>query len=563
MQSRSEALQAIQNQEFDVAVIGGGIVGVGIAQNAAVRGLSVVLVEKADFASGTSSKTTKLIHGGLRYLEQLHFRLTRELCHERALLETLAPQLVKDFSFILPIGEDSRFFSLKAQAGLTLYDLLAMNTSNRRHHRLSQKEVIGAAPSLSSKKVVGGLRFHDCITDDSRLVLEVLKSACHRGAFAANYLEARNFDLDGGRITKIHCRDRYSGADVSISCKTVVNATGVWSDELVKKVDPSWGTHVAPAKGVHIMLPHSAFETSTALFLPTKDGRYVFVVPWQKALMIGTTDTLFEGSLDSPLPNEDEISYLLNVVNSYSRETLNRSDVIAAWAGLRPLVGGDTASKDVATSQKSTANLSREHELFEGPGGMVGLIGGKLTNYRILSQHVVDKIVGKLPTEVVSRMVPAITNEIMLGGWNDKDDYLTTTAEISAKARKLGVEPATLDHILASYGRDSLRILEHIERDPALNKRICPDFPPIMAEVAFTVRHEMALSLEDILFRRIRLALVHQEQTMQAAPKVARLVQGLTGWDEARTTAELRNLETALSEHMVFKVKTAAAEEAR
>jgi glycerol-3-phosphate dehydrogenase len=542
MKTRSQALENVTLREFDMVVIGGGIVGAGIAQNAASRGLSVLVIEKEDFASGTSSKTTKLIHGGLRYLEQFHLHLTRELCQERALLESLAPHMVRDFSFILPLTKRDPLFGLKAQLGLTLYDLLAWSTTNKRHQKIDLREMLEAAPSLSPKVVTGGLRFHDCITDDSRLVIEVLKSAVTEGADVVNYLEVTGFQAENNRVTAVECHDRYSGKELIIKCKSCVNAAGVWSDKLLKKLDDTWRPTVSPAKGVHIMVPPSAFETNSALFLPTVDHRYVFVVPWQRALMIGTTDTGYSGKIDNPLPVQDEIDYLLDVVNRYSEPNkLNRSDVIASWAGLRPLVGGAT------TDSSSTSNLSREHLIFEGPGGIVGLIGGKLTNYRLMAGQVVDKILEKIPMGTGKQ---ANTRRLMLGGWLDKNDFLAQTASIASKARRLSIEPSTLDHLIASYGRDANLVVDIVERDPSLNKRICPDFPNIMAEIPYCVANEMAVSLEDLLFRRMRLAMVHQHQTLEAAPRVAKLMQSLLDWDDARTNLELTALEKSLNEHL-------------
>lgn len=554
MQSRNQALAAIKDKTFDVAVIGGGIVGAGIAQNAASRGLSVILIDKSDFSSGTSSKTTKLIHGGLRYLEQFQFRLSKELCHERALLEQLAPHLVKDFSFVMPIQDGKRTFGIKADIGLTIYDVLSWNIGTpRRHQRLKPKDVIAAAPSLAAGKVKGGLRFHDCITDDSRLVLEVLKSAESLGAVAINYLSAQSFEFDDNRISGILCRDRFSGQDLKISCGTCINATGVWSDGLMNTLDPDWKPRVHPAKGVHIMVRSSSFDTNTALFMPTSDGRFVFAIPWQRALLIGTTDTNYEGSLDNPLATEEEIQYLLDVVNSYGRDDrkLTRDHVIAAWAGLRPLVSDNVLGD---TNDVQTKELSREHLIFEGKGGIVGLIGGKLTNYRILAEHAVDRAIAKLPHSQVSSLRPSETYKIMLGGWTDKDDYLTTSAEISARARRFSIEPASIDHILASYGKDALKIIELVEKDPYLNKRICADFPQIMAEVVFSVKNEMAICLEDILFRRLRLGFVHQGQCLEATNKVARCVQGVLGWDETRTAAEIQAITQVLEEHLNYKL---------
>lgn len=553
MRSRQESLDLLNENEFDVVVVGGGIVGAGVAQDAASRGLSTLLIEKDDFSSGTSSKTTKLIHGGLRYLEQFQFRLTKELCEERALLEHLAPHLVKDFSFIMPVKDGNRWFSLKAKCGLTLYDLLAGQlTGLRKHESLSKKEVLETAPSLSPQNLSGGLKFHDCISDDSRMVVEVIKSAVSQGAIALNYLEAQNFEKEGDRVTAVVARDRYSGKDIHIKCHSMVNATGVWSDEIASKMDASWQKKVVPAKGVHIMVPLSAFETNSALFLPTNDGRYVFVVPWQRALMVGTTDTSYKGEFESALPLEEEIDYLLSVVNQFSTSnTLTKDDVIAAWAGLRPLVGhSDKGALEEAGD--STGNLSREHYLFEGPENVVGLIGGKLTNYRILAGHVIDKIIEKLPAHESLKAKASKTDELMLGGWTSKEEFLTTSAEISAKARALNIEPASLDHLATSYGASALDILKMIEIDPPLSKRISPEFPPLLAEVVFAVKEEMAVSLEDILFRRIRLGLVHQEQCQLAANKVARLVQGIVGWDDQRTQMEIESLLTTLDEHMVW-----------
>ncbi len=535
-------MQTAAATQFDLAVIGGGIAGAGIAQDAASRGLSVILLEKDDFAVGTSSRTTKLIHGGLRYLEQFQFKLTRQLCRERALLEQLAPHLVRDFSFVLPLLKRKPLYSLKAEIGLTLYDLLSLSVSGSRHHsRIGLKEVCESAPALNPSLCAGGLRFHDCITDDSRLVLEVIKSACNAGAVAINYLEVTGFDIDGGSVRGVRCHDRYSGTEMTIAARVCINATGVWSDDVYRLVNQSWGSHVKPSKGIHIIVPPSAFETNTALFLPTTDSRYVFVVPWQQTLMIGTTDIAYTGQLDKPMPDRDEIDYLLETVNSFTEtHKLNRSDIIGSFAGLRPLVETDDSSSD-------TKNMSREHMVFEGPGRIIGLIGGKLTNYRLMAQEVVDRAAIKLP-DAPSR--PSRTDRMMLGSFRDKSDFLASTAAISVKARRLSLEPATLDHLISSYGADAQLIVDIVEADPTLSERICPDFPPIMAEVPFCVRHEMAVSLEDLLMRRLRLGVIHQKQCLESAPKVAALMRQLVKWDDTRVSHELAAFELGVKEHM-------------
>ena len=250
--------------------------------------------------------------------------------------------------------------------------------------------------------------------------MEVIKSACNEGALAINYMEVVGFETDNGKVKAVTCRDRYSGGDVTIRCKTCVNATGVWSDSLVKMLDSKWKKRVAPAKGVHLIVPQSAFETNTALFLPTKDKRYVFVVPWQRAIMIGTTDTGYSGALENPLPLSEEVDYLLEIVNSYSNRRLTRADVIAAWAGLRPLIGPGRDDDDAAATPKDTSTLSREHDIFETSGGMIALIGGKLTNYRIMANEVVDKILPHLSEASRASVKQSRTHRLMLGGWADK-----------------------------------------------------------------------------------------------------------------------------------------------
>jgi glycerol-3-phosphate dehydrogenase len=551
MKSRTEYLQVAPLREFDLLVIGGGIAGAGVAQNAASRGLSVLVIEKDDFASGTSSRTTKLIHGGLRYLEQFRFNLTRQLCQERALLERLAPHMVRDFSFVMPLLKGKFFFNLKANAGLAFYDFLAWSSATEHHYdSLGVKDVLEAAPSLSPAKIAGGLRFHDCITDDSRIVLSVIKSACHEGGLAINYLEARSFLRDGNQIRGVVCHDRYTGDDITIKAKTVVNATGVWTDNICKMADENWAPKVTPSKGTHIIVPPSAFETNTALFLPTGDNRYVFVVPWQRALMIGTTDHAYSGRLENPLPTLDEIDYLLHIVNSFTQtHQLNRSDITATFAGLRPLVRFEDPSKpgDSNSSSSDTSSMSREHLIFESEGGLINVAGGKLTSYRLMAEEVMQEVLKKLalPEVKASR-----TDKLMLGGWTDKQDYLTQTAVFSTRARKLGLDPATIDHIVASYAADTGTVLDIIEQEPTMAERICADFPALMAEVVYCVSREMAVCLEDLLFRRLRLGFLNQKQTLESAPKVAALMQELLGWDNYRTGLELSLLEEQVGEHL-------------
>lgn len=543
MRDRAESLELAKSKEFDLAIIGGGIAGVGVAQNAAARGLSVLLLEKSDFSSGTSSKTTKLIHGGLRYLETFHFNLTRQLCEERERLKNLAPHLVKDFSFVLPMMKDATLFNLKINAGLTLYDLLAISKGIPHCHSiLSKRSLSELAPALNASEVGGGLKFFDAITDDSRMVLTVLKSACNLGAVALNYMQVDGLSTDDktGAIFQANCHDRVSGKREAFRAKVFVNATGVWTDGILNILAKAQSQRVVPSKGIHIIVPASAFETNTALFLPTKDKRFVFVVPWLRALMIGTTDELYTGDIDRPRADADEIDYLLSVVNSYTQsQKLNRSDVTASFAGLRPLVKFDDS--------QDTSSMSREHLIFESEGGLINVAGGKLTSYRIMAEEIVDKVSARFPDQ---RLSPANTGKTMLGGWQGKEDFLTSSAAIAAKARKVGIEPASIEHLIANYGNEAEYIVELAEREPHLKEKICADFPPIMAEVPFCVINEMAMCLEDLLFRRLRLGILNHKACLEAAPKVGALLKNLLNWDERRLSAELNALEAEIGNNL-------------
>lgn len=553
MDTRNTSLAQLETTEFDIIVIGGGIAGAGVAQNAASRGLKVALIEREDFAFGTSSRTTKLIHGGLRYLEQFNFALTRQLCQERALLEKLAPHLVRDFSFVMPLPRQSAFFALKATVGMALYDFLALTSATPHHYdRLTPGQVIECAPALYGADISGGLRFHDCITDDARIVLAVIKSACASGAVVANYLEAAAFEREGAgdknKIRAVICHDRIGGNDLRIRAKCVINATGVWSDQVAKLSEAGWHARIKPSKGIHIIVPPSTFETTTALFLPTGDERYVFVVPWQRSLMIGTTDTPYTGELERPLPAADEIDYLLQVVNTYTKtHKLNRSDVKATFAGLRPLVATPHASNGTGPSE--THSMSREHMIFETSGGLISVAGGKLTSFRLMAEEVMERAAKRLDHDGI-KLGASHTGQMMLGGWRNHHDFLERSTAIAAHARRIGIEPATIDHLLANYGADAQAVVELVGAQPDLAARICPDFPPIMAEVAFGATCEMAVCLEDVLLRRMRLGILNHKQCLEAAPAVATFMQKLLGWDRKRRDLELKTLDGHLGQHI-------------
>ncbi len=545
MEKRNQTLSGIETRVFDLVIIGAGIVGAGIALDAASRGLSVLILDKGDFASGTSGKTTKLIHGGLRYVEQYEFALCRELCNERSLLSHLAPHQVKDQSFIMPLMADSFTFNLKANIGLTIYDLIASNWSHR-HRKIKAKEVFEAAPVITSNSVVSGLRFYDCICDDTRFVLEVIKAANRFNAVALNYMEVMDCKNEDGNISKITVKDRCKSQLYNIQAYSVINASGVWSDQNLKNMDPAWENHVIPAKGTHIVLPQSAIDVNVALLLPSSDGRFVFVIPWQRSIIVGTTDISYDGPLDNPKGTAAEIEFLINEVNRYfENKKIALTDIRAVWSGLRPLV--DDVKK--SNSNSDTKSVSRKHIIIDSPNDTITVIGGKLTNYRIIASEVIDYLLKK-KNILRPKIEKSVTHNIMLGGFTDKTDFLNSSASISARARKLGIEPATIEHLLSSYGKEAHNILDLIEAQSEFNKRICPDFPPIYAEIPYNIKNEMAISLQDIMYRRNRLAMVNQIQSYEAATNVARLMQNLIGWDDNRYKHEIAAFQNSLEENM-------------
>ena len=557
MKSRAQVIEIASLREFDLIVIGGGIAGAGIAQDAASRGMSVLLVDKDDFASGTSSRTSKLMHGNLPQVENLKIKQSRDLHQERALLAQLAPHLIRDFSFLLPIKKQEKISGWKAKLGLTLFDFVSgAKVLNNNHQSLTQKELLEAAPALTSPELVGGIRFHDWLTDDARLVIEVIKSASADGANAINYMQVKGFQEESGRITAVLCHDRYSGATFTFRCKSCVLAVGVWTDELFKTADDSWQNKVETTKRTHLTLPMSAFETNNALFLPTADGKHISLVPWQRALLVGPCEAPYKGDLNNPLPQSSDIDYLLDAINSYKpTRKLTRNDVVAAWSGLHPVVSrsGDALGQ-VSKNSKQSANKSGQTlhgEIITGPKRLLAVVGGDLEAYRSNAEEVVDRLIRAGKEQSID--LPSSqsrSKRTMIGGWKDKNDFLTQTAIIAASARKQSLEPATLDHLIESYGQDAQLIIDLVERQPLLSERICPDFPPIMAEVAYCALSEMSVSLEDLLFRRMRLACLHQIQCRQAATKAAALMQSLLSWDDARAALELQTLENTLDAHM-------------
>lgn len=528
----SQGDAALGGRHFDVLVIGGGITGAGVALDAASRGLSVALVDRGDLASGTSSKSSKLVHGGLRYLQQREFRLVHENLTERHRLLRNAPHLVRPLPFLVPlIGRGAvvdRAVATGYTTALWAYDLAGGLRIGHRHRRVSAATVLEEFPGLRADLVSSGFVYYDAAADDARLTLAVALTAVDQGATVATYTPVTGLRSGPfGRVAGVLLAD---GGEVAAD--VVVNATGVWSDKLRDlDGDPS-PPMLRPAKGSHLTVARDRLPCQMAAVLPAgPDGRSVFVIPWGEQVYVGTTDTDYTGPLDDPQCSADDVAYLLAAVNAVVRTPLVESDVTGTWAGLRPLVAH--------ASSAATADLSRRHRVTTSPSGVITVTGGKLTTYRRMAADTVDQVVAVLGRG--ARRSP--TARMALRG-------AAGTAELRrpGAAERLGVEPAVLDHLVERFGGDALRVVELVRADPDLGGPLVPGLAYLRAEAVWAARHEMVNSLDDVLSRRTRALILARDAAAAAAVSVAALLAPELGWDQARCRREVASFR-ALVDH--------------
>ncbi|MEW6736442.1 MAG: glycerol-3-phosphate dehydrogenase/oxidase, partial [Acidobacteriota bacterium] len=525
LDERREAITRLAHQHFDLLVIGGGITGVGVAQDAAARGLKVALVERGDYAIGTSSRSSKLIHGGLRYLAQGDFRVTYDSCAERALLQRLAPHLVHSLAFLVPVYRWA--YALQLVTGLWLYDFISKLQNTRFHKRVGISRAQQLAPLLDTEGLISGYIYYDCQTNDARLVMEVLKSAASYGAVSANYLEVVELIKETGQVKGACARDLITEELIEIRAQVVLNATGVWMDGLRQVDDPNATRKVRPAKGVHIVIARDRIPTETALLFESaaRDGRSLFFIPWYEGTIIGTTDTDFQGDIDVPRASEEDIDYILAAVNRiFPAARLNANDILSTYAGLRPLIdeGG-----------KSTKDISREHRTFQSRSGLISIAGGKLTTYRRMAREVVDLILTRL--KALGQAVPnnpSRTDKIYLSGLDADTSLEVLVSQICARAMRVGLDEKVAKHLVADYGVNSHEVIAIVEAKPILKAYLLPHLPFIEAEVIYAVRQEQATRVEDFLVRRTRIALLAQDQGMLCVPRVAWLMGQILNWRE-------------------------------
>jgi len=542
---RTAMLSRLATERFDVLVIGGGITGAGAALDAASRGLRVALVESRDLASGTSSRSSKLIHGGLRYLEQFDFKLVYEALRERDLLVSkLAPHLVKPISFLYPLQKKvvERPY---VGAGLALYDAMEGTKRPVPHHRhLSARGALRLAPALDPARLAGAMLYYDAQVDDARCTLTVARTAAAHSAVVATRVTAVKLTrgADGKRVTGARVRDEESGRELTVTADSVVVCAGVWTDLVHELAGVRAGYRVRMSKGVHIVVPREAIRASTGMILRTEKS-VLFFIPWGQRWIVGTTDTDFSGDRAEPVATEQDIDYILTAANRVLARPLTRADVIAVYAGLRPLVAA--APKNGAKGDKPTTKLSREHVVDVPVPGLASIAGGKFTTYRLMARDVVDAAVADF-----GHAVPAsVTDQLPLLG---ADGLAGVRAGAGRLAEDYRVSRSLVEHLLGRYGTLASEVLDEIRADPGLARPLADGHPYLRAEVAYAVTHENALHVEDVLMRRMRLFIESADSGAGAADQVSAIMGRLLGWSRRRRAAETRRyLDLVATEHKV------------
>lgn len=499
---------------WDVAVIGGGASGLGVAVDAATRGFRTVLIEAEDFSKGTSSRSTKLVHGGVRYLEQGDVPLVLEALRERGLLHRNAPHLVRHLSFIVPRYKwwEGPFFGI----GLKVYDALAGKLNLARSRILSREETIARIPNIEQTNLLGGVEYFDGQFDDSRLAITLARTAAHHGACVLNYVRATGLEKSDGMVSAVVCEDVETGTTYRVQARTIINATGIFADTIRRMDDAAAPPAVQPSQGVHLVFDRSFLLGDSAIMVPhTDDGRVLFVIPWHDHVLVGTTDTPMDHADIEPRALDDEITFILRNAARYLARDPQRSDILSIFAGQRPLV------RPPSRDGQPTKSISRNHEVLVSDGGLVTLVGGKWTTYRKMAEDAVDHAI----TLAGLADTPCVTAELQLMGWRSPH----------APASDAGLEP---------LGSDAPRVQALIQADPTLAEKIHPCFDIPLALVVWAAREEMARTVEDVLARRTRLLFLDAHAALESAPGVAALLAKELGMDDAWIEAQVKAFDS-------------------
>jgi glycerol-3-phosphate dehydrogenase len=532
-EARAESIDALRRtvepgKELDILIVGGGVVGAGAALDAVTRGLAVGIVEARDWASGTSSRSSKLIHGGLRYLEMLDFGLVQEALQERGLLiQQIAPHLVRPVPFLYPLTR--RFWErLYVGAGIVLYDTLGMTSGHSRgvpiHKHLFRRGTLRAAPSLKDDVLVGSIRYYDAQVDDARLVVNIVRTAAHYGAYAVNRMRVVDFLREGERVVGAKVENLEDGTVFEVRAKQVVNATGVWTDETQAMVTKRGQLKVRASKGIHLVVPRDRFQSTVGLILRTEKS-VLFVIPWGRHWIIGTTDTDWNLDKAHPAASSRDIDYVLERVNRVLKRPLTREDVEGVYAGLRPLLAGEN---------DSTAKLSREHVVAHPVPGLVVVAGGKLTTYRVMAKDAVDEATRAMDERVpasCTETIPLLGAEGFKAAWNRR----------VRSAEDTGVHVARVEHLLNRYGSLAPEVLDLISADPELARPLPGADDYLAAEVVYATTHEGARHVHDVLTRRTRISMEAWDRGVSAVPVVAKLMGEILGWSDAQRESEIRH----------------------
>jgi Glycerol-3-phosphate dehydrogenase len=527
---RTTNIRALNNAHFDVLVIGGGVTGAGVALDAAARGYAVALIEKADFASGTSSKSTKLVHGGIRYLPNFDFALVREALIERGLLLQNAPYLVHPLPFVLPIYEGDRHpvgmpfttprgigLSRLLDMGLFLYDGLAGRHNIARHRHLSREKVLEYAPLLNPQGLKEGFMYYDAQTNDVRLTMSLIRTAARYGAVVTNYTQAVSFIKDeNGKLSGAQVQDGIGKQQLTVYARHIVNATGIYSDQIEQMTGEPSQIEIEPSKGVHLVLAQEKMQLAHhAIVLPeTADRRILFIVPWESRVIYGTTDT-GSGDLDHPMVSPEDTTYLLNYLNRYLSTNFSKEDIISTYAGYRPLI-------KPARTGGSTAKLSRSHMVLENAAGLVTITGGKLTTYRLMAQDTVDLLSKR---DGVKPVHPTIALPLQgSAAWPQ------VKKNLGRRGAQLGLSGRTVEHLGRTYGSGAETIMDMVKQDPTLRQLLVADLPYIQAEVLYACRYEMAMTPADVLSRRTSIILEDQQRGQTIVEQVAALMARELDW---------------------------------
>ncbi|HEY2193742.1 MAG TPA: glycerol-3-phosphate dehydrogenase/oxidase [Actinomycetospora sp.] len=514
----------MSEERFDVVVVGGGVVGVGAALDAATRGLTVALVEARDLASGTSSRSSKLFHGGLRYLEQLDFGLVREALYERELNMTrLAPHLIKPVPFLYPLTHHA-WERPYVTAGITLYDTLGGKSSLPKQRQLTRSGALRMAPALKRDALVGAVRYYDAQADDARHTMTVGRTAAQYGAVVRTSTQVVDFLHEVDRVAGVRVRDVETGRETDVRAHVVVNCTGVWTDQMQNKAGTRGRFHVQASKGVHFLVARDKIPSDVGMILRTEKS-VLFVIPWRNHWIVGTTDTDWRLDLAHPAATRHDIDYLLEHINSVLVTPLSHEDIEGVYAGLRPLLAGES---------EETSKLSREHAVSRVMPGMVSIAGGKYTTYRVMAKDALDAAAEDIP----ARVAPSITDRVPLIG---ADGYFALVNQSEHLGRRYGLHPHRIRHLLDRYGSLLHGLLAMSVDDRSLLEPVpgSPDY--LKVEVAYAVAYEGALHLDDVLTRRTRISIEYAHRGAESAASVGDQMAELLGWDDATREREVRS----------------------